>query len=203
MRLVNPSTTMKTIQNMDLGNGYRIQEISHQAYLEACARIEDRIFGEYFAFRWDAARTPEQQARVQQLGQMPVGIQVCLGLFFEDELVGWHFAQQLDRQTIVMRDTGWLPEHQNKGLYKKLLPELLKLFEALGFELVISYHRMTNNQVIVPKLKAGFFINGMRVDHYGSNVELIYAFNPDYREALHARSGYRTPQGRTAALLGL
>ncbi|WP_189000230.1 hypothetical protein [Deinococcus roseus] len=188
---------------MDLGQGYRIQPITYQEYLDACARIEDRIFGDYFAFRWTDTRTPEQQARIQELGKMPKGIQVCLGLFFEGELIGWQYSEQLNAQTIVMKDTGWLADHQNKGLYSRLLPELLKLFEALGFEMVLSYHRQTNNQVILPKLKAGFFINGFRVDSYGMNVELIYAFNPDYREALHVRSGYRTPRGRMAELLGL
>ena len=189
--------------DMDLGQGYRIQPITYQEYLDACARIEDQIFGEYFGFRWQEARTPEQQQRTAELGNRPKGIQVCLGLFFEGELIGWHYAEQADEQTVVMKDTGWLPTHQNKGLYSRLLPELLKLFGSMGFELVKSYHRMTNNQVIIPKLRAGFVINGFMVDNYGNNVQLVYTFNPDYLEALHARSGYRTPRGRTAKLLGL
>ena len=45
----------------------------------------------------------------------------------------------------------------------------------LGFQEIYSKHTITNNAVIIPKLKAGFIISSMEVsDLFGTLVNLSY-----------------------------
>lgn len=191
--------------HFDLGNGYHAKTIGFQDYLDACARLEDQIFGEYFGFNLNKALDDAARSRLEALkANVAVGYQLCLGIFTASgELVGWQYSYQERGGDILMKDTGLLPAHQRKGTYTRLLPILLDIFRAKGFTTAISYHRTTNNGVIVPKLKAGFLINGVVTDEYGMAVQLVYPFNPHHRESLQVRSGERRPRGAIAALMGL
>ena len=163
----------------DLGNGYHAKTISFQNYLDACARLEDQIFGEYFSFNLSKALDDAARSRLDALmsNAAPVYRQ-CLGVFSSSgELVGWQYSYQENGDEILMKDTGILPAHQKKGTYTRLLPILLDIFRTQGFTIAKSYHRMTNNSVIIPKLKVGFLINGLITDEYGMAVSLVYPFN--------------------------
>ncbi len=92
---------------------------------------------------------------------------------------------------------------QNKGIYSRLLHKLLGYFESLGFGKVFSCHCPTNNHVIIPKLRAGFLINGLSFDSYSLALKLIYAFDPEYRDCLKVRSGEIHPKENVAQLMGL
>ncbi len=191
--------------HFDLGNGYHVRSITFQEYLDACVRLEDQIFGEYFGFNLSKALDDASRKKLDALKKnLPNGYQLCLGIFMNDgELVGWQYSVQEKGGEVLMKDTGILPAHQKKGTYKRLLPIVLDIFRAQGFTAAISYHRTTNNGVIVPKLKAGFLINGITTDEYGMAVQLIYPFNDLYRESLQVRSGERRPRGHLASLMGL
>jgi len=195
---------MDTIHT-DLGNGYSLRSISFQDYLDACKRLEDQIFGEYFKFDLDEALGENGRKKLEALkGNLSTGYQLCLGIFTDSgELVGWQYSVQERGGEIDMKDTGLLPAHQRKGTYTRLLPIVLNIFREKGFTEAVSYHRLTNNGVIVPKLKAGFLINGITTDEFGTAVQLIYPFNDSYRESLKVRSGECRPRGRVAALMGL
>ena len=190
--------------DIDLGNGYLARPISHQAYLEALSRLEERIFGEYFTFDTTRSLGDEGRARTERWRTIQRELfTYCLGIFHGEEMVGWHYAQQTVEGGIFMRDTGLLPEHQGKGIYSRLLPILIAEFRRLGFDHILSHHRATNNGVIIPKLRAGFMIFGFEMDEHGLAVKLIYPFNPLYGESLKVRSGQRRPEGTVAELLGL
>ncbi len=191
--------------NFELGNGYRVKSVTHQEYLDACAKLEDQIFGEYFNFNLNQALSEKERQNLKSLqSTMNYNFQLCLGIFTaENQLVGWQYSAQERVGEVLMKDTGLLPAHQRKGTYKLLLPLVLNIFKEIGFTSVLSYHRVINNSVIVPKLKAGFLINGIVTDIYGTVVELIYPFNEQYRESFLVRSGERRPRGQMASLLGL
>lgn len=72
-----------------------------------------------------------------------------------------------------MTNTGILEEHRRRGLYTALLPVVLNQLRQKGFQIVFSRHTLTNNAVIIPKLKAGFVISGFEVDdRFGTLVQL-------------------------------
>ncbi|GAA5514500.1 hypothetical protein Dcar01_03256 [Deinococcus carri] len=176
-----------------LGGGYSARPISFEAYREACTRLEGRIFGGNWGYAFD----PPVKALP------PLGETFQWGIFCGKELVGWHHAHQRDERTVYMADTGLLPEHQGQGLYSRLLPHLVDVYREAGYTLVTSHHRATNNRVIIPKLRAGFFIQGLNLYEGGLNVALTLSLDWPYREALHVRSGFRQAAGETARRLGL
>lgn len=176
-----------------LGDGYEARPVSYEIYRDACARLEGRIFGG----GWGYTFGPSVKAPV------PLGETFQWGLYHGDELIGWHHAHQRDERTIYMADTGLLPEHQGRGLYTRLLPHVLDVYRDAGYTLVTSHHRATNNRVLVPKLRAGFFVQGLNLYEGGLNVALTLSLDEAYRDAMHVRSGLRQASGEAARRLGL
>ncbi|WP_272976048.1 GNAT family N-acetyltransferase [Deinococcus geothermalis] len=180
-------------QVIPLGDGYTARPISWGAYREACVRLEGRIFGGTWSYTFDHPwKAPPPRGETFQWG-----------LYQGEELIGWHHARQRDERTVDMADTGILPEHQGRGLYSRLLPRVLDVYRDAGYTLVTSHHRATNNRVLIPKLRAGFFLQGLKLDEGGLNVALTLSLDGTYREAMHVRSGFRQAAGETARRLGL
>ncbi len=178
---------------MDLGGDYSARPISLGAYRDACARLQGQIFGDgsLYAFGPPVKAPP------------PLGETLSWGLYSAEELIGWSFSHQKDERTVSMADTGILPEHQGRGLYTRLLPQVLDTFREAGYTLVQSHHRVTNNAVIIPKLRAGFLIQGLNLYEGGVNVALTHSLDDTYRKAMHVRSGFQAARGETARRLGL
>lgn len=101
-----------------------------------------------------------------------------------------------------MVNTGILEAHRRRGLYTTLLPIILETLQKEGFQIVFSRHTLTNNAVIIPKLKAGFIISGFEVDdRFGTLLQLSYFFNPLRRKVMDVRVGQRTPDKEVKKLL--
>lgn len=176
-----------------LGGGYEARPISFETYRDACARLEDRIFSGNWLYAFDPpARAP-----------VPLGETFQWGIYHGKELIGWHHAHGQGERTVYMADTGLLPEHQGRGLYSRLLPAVLEVYREAGYALVQSHHRATNNRVIVPKLRAGFFLQGLNLYEGGLNAALTLSLDGTYREAMHVRSGLKQAGGEVARRLGL
>ncbi len=116
----------------------------------------------------------------------------AMGIFQGDTFVGWHIGNQFKADTFEMTSTGILQEHRRRGLYTALISIALAHARSAGFQVVSSRHNMTNNAVIIPKLKAGFVIGGLEVsDRFGTLVKLSYYFNPLHRKMIDVRVGQR------------
>ncbi|WP_019588052.1 GNAT family N-acetyltransferase [Deinococcus apachensis] len=176
-----------------LGDGYEARLISYETYRDACARLEGRIFGGTWGYAFDR---PVKSSP-------PLGETFQWGLYHGNDLIGWHHAHQQGERTVYMADTGILPGYQGQGLYSRLLPHVLAAYRDAGYTLVTSHHRATNNQVIIPKLRAGFFLQGLNLYEGGLNVALTLSLDGTYREAMHVRSGFQQATGAAARRLGL
>ena len=129
-----------------------------------------------------------------------------IGIFHKTQFVGWSFGIQENAPpgNYYMVNSGILPEHQGKGIYSFLLPQILRIVEGAGFQIVTSRHVMTNNQILIPKLKAGFVITGFELsDMFGTLVHLAYYFNPTRRKMLDVRSGQLRPDEELKTYLRL
>ncbi|MBS1537033.1 MAG: GNAT family N-acetyltransferase [Bacteroidetes bacterium] len=125
-----------------------------------------------------------------------------VGIYYQNEFVGWHFGGQESNEKYYMRNTALFPEHRGKGVYSALLPHILSIIEKKGFQIIYSRHHATNNAVIVPKLKAGFIITGFEItDQFGTLVHLSYYFNPLRRKAMLFRTGEEVPDEETLGLI--
>ena len=145
------------------------------------------------------ALSDDEQSALDTLGKRLSGrYRLGFGLFQNDTFIGWHMGQQVMAGKFEMSSTGILPQHRRRGLYSALIPIVLEDLKRAGFQVVFSRHNMTNNAVIIPKLKAGFIISGFEVDdRFGTLVQLSYYFNPLRRKMIDVRVGQRKPDDET------
>jgi predicted GNAT family acetyltransferase len=121
-----------------------------------------------------------------------------------EEKVGWFFGSQIDAETFKMTNTGIFEAHRNQGIYKAMLPVILNTLKEKGFQIVTSRHSATNNQILIPKLQAGFTISGFEIsDLFGTMVHLTYYFNHTRRNIINFRVGALRPDKQMAKLLSL
>lgn len=147
------------------------------------------------------AERDAQKRLAQNLGNP---YRLSIALYCKEEFIGWHFGWQETSDKFYMCNTAIFPEHRNRGIYSALLPHILSILQAEGFQLVTSRHHATNNAVIVPKLKAGFTISAFEIsDRHGILVHLYYYFNPLRRKAMEVRAGHERPDDVMRALFGL
>ncbi|GAB2594850.1 hypothetical protein GCM10027034_30200 [Ramlibacter solisilvae] len=86
--------------------------------------------------------------------------QVRVGAFEGDVLVGWSHGWLLPGEVLHVGNSGVLPEHRHRGVYKRLMAGIEEEARALGCSRVESHHRAANNAVLIAKLKAGYTIIG-------------------------------------------
>lgn len=115
-----------------------------------------------------------------------------LGLLHKDELIGWTDGWQdsIEQDTFFMGASLIVPAFQKKGLYSALVKKVFEITKEEGFQSISSLHIMTNNPVLIAKLKLGFSIYGFEVNtRYGALVRLVYHHNEMKRNALRFRAG--------------
>ncbi len=129
---------------------------------------------------------------------------LSMGIYHQNEFIGWHFGVQGNSDKYNMRNTALFSEHRNRGVYSALLPHVLTIIKQKGFQVVYSRHHATNNAVIVPKLKAGFIISGFEItDKFGVLVHLSYYFNSLRKKAMQFRTGEIRPDDEIRRLINL
>ncbi len=115
-------------------------------------------------------------------------------LFYNDQLAGWMWGYQDSRESFYMVNSAVLPEHRGRGLYSQLLEVAMKELIEKGFQRIWSRHNITNNAIIIPKLKRGFLITGTELsDVFGTLVHLTYFTNKLRRKVMDFRSGDLRP----------
>jgi len=163
------------------------------------------VFPNGALFDYRAVRSPEAQARINELGK-PF-LQLWQKFFFighGDECIGWAILRQTAPETVYMENTGLLPAWQGQGIYSAFLRHLLVFLRAEGFERVTSCHAATNNAILVPKLRQGFVISGMEIsDRFGGIVHLVHHFSEDRQRVLAFRAGEKRLPRRLAPYIDM
>ncbi len=185
----------------DLIPGYRYEVMTRDALQPFLERYREVVFSDYHLGA-HYAHSELEQAAISTLAENLSGrFTLGFGLFQGDTFVGWHLGQQVMAGKFGMTSTGILKEHRRRGLYSALIPVVLRAVQKEGFQIVYSRHNLTNNAVIIPKLKAGFVISGFEVDdRHGTLVQLSYYFNPLRRKVLDVRVGQSAPDDEVRGL---
>jgi GNAT superfamily N-acetyltransferase len=177
---------------LPLKDGYAYRDLTSEEFRPLFQRLRPQVFSETFTFHADKAISEgERDARRSLHERLGTELfQLRLGVYRGEELVGWHIGRQEGAEKFYMTNTAFLPPHQGRGLYTALLPVILERVAAEGFQVIYSRHTVTNNRVIVPKLKAGFIITGLEVDdRFGTLVHLSFYTNPLRRKMMDVRAG--------------
>lgn len=182
--------------------GYRYEAMSRDDLQPFIEQIMPDVFVHAQHLPSSYAYSETEQEAVWTLDNKLEGRFVfSLGIFQSETFVGWHIGNQFKTDTFEMTSTGILQEHRGRGIYTALIPIVLAQAKSAGFQVVSSRHNMTNNAIIIPKLKAGFVISGFEVsDRFGTLVQLSYYFNPLRRKMMDVRVGQRKPDDETRNL---
>lgn len=177
---------------MSLPDGYTIREMSHEEFVLLWDKYAESIFDDNSQiFRVQDWLSDQEKESIKTLRSfMGTPFQLRLGVFYNNNFVGWSAGHQESAETYYMRNSAVLPEHRKKGLYTALLNETLQILQSKGFQKIYSRHSSTNNDVIIPKLKAGFKITSLEVsDMFGVLVHLTYFSSELRRKMLVYRVG--------------
>ena len=58
---------------------------------------------------------------------------------------------------------GLIPAFRGRGIYRAFLKQLIAYLDALGYERLTTSHHPDNRAVMIPELKAGFHIVGIKL----------------------------------------
>jgi GNAT superfamily N-acetyltransferase len=187
-----------------LGN-YTLRVLDNAEFGPLFRQYRPLIFQTMLDFDVQQALSLEEQTATARLRErMGTPFRLNIGLYHHQEFIGWSFGIQESAEKYYMVNTGILPQHQGKGIYSALLPRILGVLQREGFQIVYSRHVATNNQVLVPKLKAGFVITGIEVSEvFGVLVHLSYFFNALRRKVLEVRVGQARPDAEVKRYMPL
>ncbi len=192
--------------DFSLFDNYRIEIADNmKEFATFFAANRPKIFNEDIDLNLAAILSEQEQQNRNEL-QKNLGTPYVLRFYIlhNEERIGWFLGKQTDEETFYMTNTCVFANHQNKGIYKALLPKVLEILKGKGFQKVYSRHKATNNQVIIPKLRQGFFITNFEVsDVFGVLIHLTYYFNETRRKAIEYRVGHLQPNENLSKALSL
>ena len=110
----------------------------------------------------------------------------------EEKLVGWCWGFQVNAIEFYMCNSAVFPEYRRNGIYTELIKRLITKVQEDGFQEITSKHHPDNNAVIIPKLKAGFIIQGFEINpRFGLLVKLVIYKKTEVLGAHHQRTGFK------------
>lgn len=145
----------------------------------------------------------EAQASNELKRSFGKGLALRVGAYQGGRLVGWSHGFQDGSDSYIMASSAVLPEYRRRGLYTRLVRAVLERTRAAGFQVVHSKHVITNNPILIAKLKLGFVIAGFELsDVHGVLVRLRYLFNERRAKIAEMRTGGKCLDREIVALLG-
>lgn len=188
-----------TAGNEEMNQDYKIKELTEAEFRPLFDEHKMTVFEDDHSYvLWDLLDESELE-NIKVLGKdLGTPYKLYLGIFDKDEnFIGWSLGFQENSTTFYMCNSAVLPEHRRKGLYSSLVSRCVDILSDKGFQLVYSRHCATNNDVIIPKLKAGFIISKMEIDDkFGVLIHLHFYTNNDRRKIMDYRSGQLKPDSK-------
>ena len=192
VKLINPSIEGRVTENLPAG--FSIAQTNRQEFNKTVGNLKESIFDETELCMWprDVMSEHEKEKLRVLNAEYKDNYDLYLVLFYENNLAGWSFGYQDTKESFCMANSAILPEYRGRGLYSCILENSLRILSENGFQRIWSSHKITNNKIIVSKLKRGFVITGTRViDMIGLLVELTYFTNPTRKKVMEFRAGMR------------
>jgi GNAT superfamily N-acetyltransferase len=184
---------------------YMFQFCSPKERQEVFETYRPIVFQSTYDFNTEDCYTTEESEKAKALYQhIKSAYRYDLLIYHAGEVIGWSFGMQYSTEDFYMVNTGILPDYQGRGVYTCLLPHIISHLKEAGFQRIFSRHLLSNNAVIVPKLKAGFIITGMEiVAKFGALLHLSYFTNADRLNLVQVRIGKEHPSPANIARIGI
>lgn len=166
--------------------------VSREEFIPVFSELRPKVFSENndvdYSIYWSE---DELQKNKDLQTKCKTEIRSYLFCKHEDKIVGWSFGFQKDGEDFYMVNSAVLPEYRQMGVYTKLLSMMLDKAKTDGFQIVSSIHHASNNAILIPKLKLGFKIVGMKIHaRFGTLLELHYYTNEKVGKVIDYRTGF-------------
>jgi hypothetical protein len=172
-------------------DGFRIVPSDEKQVYALVGEVYNKVFptgDERLCFR----PGPERRQQMAPLRKLYSAIHHEWFLFLDPKghPIGWHMGEAEDHQTFYMRNTGILPEFQNRGLFTSFSGTFMRYLGELGYERISSHHKPTNRRILILKLKQGFDIAGLEMtENWGALVKLVKILPQDRRATFYKMFG--------------
>ncbi len=166
----------------------RVDKFDEPAYTE----LINETLGHHHPFlMWRENLTDAQRAKIKALQERYKNdYQLRLAVLHKGELVGAQHSFQSTVTDVMMAMTTVRPEFRGRGIYTTLARKVLSETKEAGFQAVTSKHQMTNNPILIAKLKLGFKIYGTEVHAvHGTLLNMVYHHNDLMEKSLRFRAG--------------
>ena len=185
---------------------YHIKSLPDAQFIALYKAYYDQFFtSKSQLFDYTATLSEQAISKISGLqANMGSPTRINLVIYYRDTCIGWSWGFQESAWDFYMCNSAIAPAHRRKGLYTKLMQEMMRRAETMGFQVIYGRHVATNNAVIIPKLKAGFIITAMEVsDRFGTLVHLTYYTDPVRRKIQDYRVGFIEADDEIRHYLGL
>lgn len=123
-------------------------------------------------------------------------------LFYKEELAGWSMGFQNTTESFLISNSAILPKYRGRSLYSNMQDQVIKIVLSKGFQKIQSFHTLTNNVIILSKLKKGFVITGMHINEVsGTLLQLTFYPNHKRKELMDFRVGFKRPSEELKTIL--
>jgi len=127
-----------------------------------------------------------------------------LALYYKNKFVGWSWGYQETANVFYMCNSAILEKYRGKGLYTCLAKEMVRRACEKGYMKIYSRHIMTNNEILIPKLKMGFKVTSFELsDAFGAMIHLTYYPHQIKNDILDFRSGLKRPNKKMKKIFKL
>ena len=187
--------------------GYVVKEVPKEDFWPLFEKHAPKVFSnnlDYDVAEIDSKTAKEKLKILYKNFISPTQFRVHLGVFYKNKFVGWSWGFQHNSHTFYMCNSAVLPEHRRKGIYTYLMQEVIKITSDAGFTHIYSRHIVSNNDVIIPKLKMGFKISSLELsERFGTLVHLTYFPHQIRNDIFDFRSGFKHPDKKMKKLFKL
>ena len=191
-----------------LPKGYTIRELPSDEFEKHWTKPGKKIFNDtslmYSSNDVHSKKELNQFKKLRVIFNGDQHLKINLGLFYKNKFVGWSWGYQEKATVFYMCNSAIVDGHRRKGLYTCLMREMLKRVVGRGFTRIYSRHMITNNDILIAKLKQGFKITTFELsDAFGTMVHLSYYPSKIKNEILDFRCGHARPNRRMKKIFKL
>jgi ribosomal protein S18 acetylase RimI-like enzyme len=189
-----------------LPSGYEIKEIPDAQFDNLWASPGKKMFDDICLFYSPKNVFSKQELADQTKLRDDFGKthRINLALYHKGKFVGWSWGYQETATVYYMCNSAILNSHRNKGLYTCLMKEMILRAQKQGYTQIYSRHILTNNAIIIAKLKAGFKMTGFELNvRFGTMVVLSYFKNKTQNDILDFRSALKRPDKKMKKIFKL
>ena len=192
---------------LKLPKDYLVKEMTREDFFKLFEKHAPKVFSDNLDYNpedVDSKNAKEKYKKLNEKFASPNQYRIHLGVFYKNKFVGWSWGYQYTATTFYMCNSAVLPAHRRKRIYTYLMNEVVKRASDLGFLSIFSRHVITNNEIIISKLKMGFKITNFELsERFGNLVHLTYFPQKVRSDILDFRSGYKRPNKKMKKIFKL